>query len=96
MRNHRRPCCFHRHRKASPPNAKWMLAKWMLVACLSLTGLPAVAQTQVESLDQATSYQPAIGQPHPDFVLPNIEDGKPIRLSDYRGKKVLLVHFASW
>jgi peroxiredoxin len=41
-------------------------------------------------------YAPRVGKPHPDFVLPNIENGKPIRLSQYRGKKVLLVHFASW
>ena len=35
------------------------------------------------------------GQMHPDFILPTI-DGKTLRLSDYRGKKVLLFHFASW
>ena len=45
-----------------------------------------------------TEYGPFRGkrEPHPDFVLPSIEDNKPIRLSDYRGKKVLLLHFASW
>lgn len=36
-----------------------------------------------------------VGNIHPDFVLPSI-DGGDIRLSDYRGKKVLLVNFASW
>lgn len=35
------------------------------------------------------------GQMHPDFILPNIEGGF-TRLSDFRGKKVLLFHFASW
>ena len=35
------------------------------------------------------------GQLHPDFLLPKL-DGKFGRLSDYRGKKVLLIHFASW
>lgn len=43
-----------------------------------------------------TTYNPVIGQPHPDFLLPNIDSKKPTRLSDYRGKKILLVHFASW
>lgn len=43
-----------------------------------------------------TTYNPVIGKPHPDFLLPNIDTKKPTRLSDYRGKKVLLVHFASW
>ena len=31
----------------------------------------------------------------PDFTLPDL-DGKPHSLSDYRGKKVLLVAYASW
>jgi len=34
-------------------------------------------------------------QPFPDFLLPSI-DGGTGRLSDYRGKKVLLFNFASW
>ena len=45
---------------------------------------------------QVTRYAPEVGKPHPDFVLPSIEDGKPIQLSALRGKKVLLMHFASW
>ncbi len=49
-----------------------------------------------ESQAQIASYSPKVGQPHPDFILPSIEDGKPIQLSDLRGKKVLLMHFASW
>jgi len=32
---------------------------------------------------------PAVGQPAPDFELPN-QDGNPVKLSDYRGKKVVL------
>ncbi len=36
-----------------------------------------------------------VGNIHPDFILPTI-DGSFIRLSDYFGKKVLLVNFASW
>jgi peroxiredoxin len=31
----------------------------------------------------------------PDFTLPDLQ-GKPHRLSDFRGKKVLLVTWASW
>ena len=36
------------------------------------------------------------GDPYPDFVLPRIDNRKPVSLSDYRGKKVLLIQFASW
>ncbi|MCU0499686.1 MAG: thioredoxin-dependent thiol peroxidase [Anaerolineae bacterium] len=32
---------------------------------------------------------PNIGQPAPDFELPN-QDGKPVKLSDFRGKKVIV------
>jgi hypothetical protein len=44
----------------------------------------------------AAPYDPRVGQRHPDFTLPNIATGKPISLSDFRGKKILLIHFASW
>jgi hypothetical protein len=36
-----------------------------------------------------------IGEMYPDFYLPKL-DGSFGRLSDYRGSKVLLIHFASW
>lgn len=49
-----------------------------------------------DSRAQVTSYSPIVGQPHGDFILPSIDDGTPLQLSDFRGKKVLLMHFASW
>jgi hypothetical protein len=44
----------------------------------------------------AESYSPNVGERHPDFTLPTIDDRRPVSLSDFRGKKVLLIHFASW
>ena len=44
----------------------------------------------------ATSNAPKVGQRHPDFTLPTIGDRTPVSLSNYRGKKVLLIQFASW
>ncbi len=41
-------------------------------------------------------YSPNVDKPHSDFKLPSIEDGAPVRLSDFRGRKLLLIHFASW
>ena len=35
------------------------------------------------------------GWPAPDFALPNRE-GEVVRLSDFRGKKVLIITWASW
>ncbi len=36
-----------------------------------------------------------VGDTAPDFALPSLE-GDTIRLSDYRGKKVVLFMWASW
>ncbi len=44
----------------------------------------------------AEDYAPRVGKPHPEVLLPSIADGKPVSLLQYRGRKVLLIHFASW
>jgi len=44
----------------------------------------------------AASYEAKVGQRHPDFTLPRIDDRSPVSLSDFRGKKVLLIQFSSW
>ena len=44
----------------------------------------------------ANGYSPRVGQVHPDFTLPGIADHEPVSLSQFRGRKILLVHFASW
>jgi hypothetical protein len=41
-------------------------------------------------------YAPKVGARHAEFTLPDIQTGKPVSLADFRGKKVLLIHFASW
>lgn len=69
-------------------------ACWMLIL---LAGQPLEAQQSAQkALFEPAIHKPIVGNPHPDFQLPNIVDGKPVRLSDFRGTKVLLVHFASW
>ncbi len=44
----------------------------------------------------SASYAPQVGERHADFTLPAIDDGRAVSLSQFRGKKVLLIHFASW
>ena len=63
-----------------------------ILAPMTCNSTGAVAEDSIV----ATQYRPRVGEPHPDFVLPNIEDGKLTALSQFRGKKVLLMHFASW
>lgn len=55
-----------------------------------------VAAAIIPSVACAAEYRPKLGAHHPEFTLPDILTGKPVALSDYRGKKVLLIQFASW
>ena len=66
------------------------MGKWLLRTIVLATWAGTIPSTQ------AKEYSPHIGERHADFTLPNIEDGKPVSLSQFRGKKVLLIHFASW
>ena len=61
-----------------------------------IAGLPCgmVLGGSIDS--SAASYAPKVGRRHPDFTLPTIGDRTPVSLSDFRGKKVLLIQFASW
>jgi hypothetical protein len=66
-------------------NVKLMMRNWsLLMLALGFLSSPAAG------------YSPRLGELHPDFILPNIADNKPVSLSQYRGRKVLLIHFASW
>lgn len=60
---------------------------------LVLTILGSTSNSQ-ESAPQ--TYRPKVGERHVDFCLPQIGSSKPVALSDFRGTKVLLMHFASW
>ncbi|CAN5908114.1 hypothetical protein BH23PLA1_BH23PLA1_35480 [soil metagenome] len=66
------------------------MRRWtsILAACAAVfgSGSPGFAEP----------YAPQVGQRHPEFVLPTIGEGRPVSLSQFRGKKVLLIQFASW
>ncbi len=69
---------------------KYMIRNWSLLmltwGCLSF----------LAASSHAAGYSPQVGQLHPDFTLPGIADKEPVSLSQFRGRKVLLIHFASW
>ena len=52
-------------------------------------------QNQSNQTQQAPVKQVAIGAEAPDFTLQSM-DGKEVKLSDYKGKKVYLKFWASW
>jgi len=37
-----------------------------------------------------------LGDPFPEISLPEVRDGQPMSVTDFRGRKVLLHVFASW
>ena len=41
-------------------------------------------------------YSARVGRAHPDFVLPSVAETAPVVLSRFRGRKLLLLHLASW
>jgi len=45
---------------------------------------------------RVAAEEPVAGQPMPELRLPTIERDKTISLHSLRGKKVLLIEFASW
>jgi hypothetical protein len=66
----------------------------MTTLALATSGLFLGSISQASA--SASGYAPKVGQRHPDFTLPRIGDLAPVSLSDFRGKKVLLIQFASW
>ena len=67
-----------------------MLSSWG-----SLTGI-ALALLLVASIGAAAPSGFQVGQSFPHLTLPTLEDGQPLSVADYRGKKVILHIWASW
>lgn len=66
-----------------------------LSIAMVLAALIVVSLTEDLRAEPHIAVGTHIGQTYPDFLLPMLGGGFG-RLSDYRGKKVLLMHFASW
>ncbi len=57
--------------------------------------ITARAKTLEEEFSSRGNAIDAVGKPAPAFSLPSL-DGHMVSLTDYRGKKVLIVYWASW
>ncbi len=61
----------------------------VLAALAALTAISSgVVQAQLGRIE--------IGQPFPEARFPALKDGRPTAMADFRGKRVLLLVFASW
>lgn len=63
---------------------------------ISLLSVPGVILASLAIPARAETYSPRVGERHLNFTLPAIDDGRPLSLEQLRGKKVLLIQFASW
>ena len=72
------------------------MKKLLVILAIMLTGAVAYAQQQEEDLDaQYATELIKPGKKVPDFTLNDLS-GKPRKLSEFRGKKVVLVFWATW
>ncbi len=71
----------------------WALLALLVPAALAL--VPRDAASQEAAAAELPEVGLAVGEAHPDFALPAL-DGGAGRLSDLRGRRLLLFHFASW
>lgn len=80
-----------------PYKERWGKDYLSLQAFAELQQMPLAIDNNCAALGEAASQRSMAMQSlqAADFELPDL-DGKPHRLSDYRGKKILLVAWASW
>ncbi len=71
-------------------------ARFPLLSSLTAPNAPAAAENSPGPATPVTGGGAAVGSTAPGWQL-NDSDGKPVALSDYRGKKgVLMAYFATW
>jgi hypothetical protein len=64
------------------------------LAAQSATSVDAAAHAAVEHVPVRPA--PRVGQPYGPLLLPTLEGSTQVDLADYRGRKLLLIEFASW
>lgn len=60
----------------------------IIAVVLIAPGIPAQAFDERLGIVEGSAF--------PNIVLPRLNEGSPASLADFRGKRVVLVNFASW
>lgn len=68
---------------------------WVSLAVIVAAAYAVLATGGATLASEPPQIGTSVKQMYPDFFLPKLDGGYG-RLSDFRGKKVLLIHFASW
>lgn len=77
---------------------KHLFRTFIAAALLLLGGCIGLSAQNAQAEDEDLQYGQELlkpGTPAPDFTLNDI-NGKPVSLSDFKGKKVVLVFWATW
>ena len=68
--------------------------RWVFAVLLTLASIAPSAHAQERDAHEARRVK--VGEMIPDIRLPTIDGQGQLSLSSLRGKKVLLIEFASW
>ena len=76
--------------------AERLVGRWLVLVVFGVVLL----ESNTAGVSPANAFlderSPQPGEAHFDFTFPNIDDHQPVSLHYFRGKKVLLIQFASW
>lgn len=68
----------------------------MLTLRKMILGVALVAAMSASPRAAARAGEIGVGKPYPEIRLPTVEGDRTLSLSSFRGRKVLLIEFASW
>ncbi len=68
----------------------------MKKVAVALTALALILVVAMSIADRRISGGFQVGEAFPDLVLPSLENGRPLSLAHFRGKKIIRHVFASW
>ncbi len=68
----------------------------VFVPTLLLLGALLASPAEPAKPSKSDEYEPRVGEPFPRLVLPSLEDGSPLSVASFPGKKLVLHIWASW